>query len=95
MGWLSIFKRKPKVLDKWEVAESQSDPVLGEVWAMGGSNPFRDDHSYVEIRGVRDGWVQYYYCGTSGPYSLNEKKIRSFKWIYKRVESVNTKELDA
>lgn len=91
MGLLSFFKRKPKKVDKWEVAESQSDPVPGEFWCMGGSNPFRDDRSYVEIRGVRDGWVQYYYCGTTGPYSLNEKKIMSFKWIYNRVEPVMVK----
>lgn len=95
MGWWSIFKRKPVVLDKWEEADAQADPVAGEWWVMNDDpNPFAKTRHLVKILDVKEGWVQYD-RGGSGPFKIDSRTMKSFKWIYKRVEPMTTKALDA
>lgn len=86
MSWLSIFKRKPKPVDKWKAADAQPDPEPGQWWFLNDEEgPFSRPRFIVKIVEVRDGWVRYDRGGSS-ILRFDHKKIDSFKWLYKMVE---------
>jgi len=64
-------------------------PKAGELYELTGeeSNPFKQSFYRVEVKAVKDGWVNYRF-GPSYPSLQNEaRKTRDFLSIYHKVKA--------